>query len=77
MFDCNLLSEQPLRVPRLPALQFGPKFEARRSTGLLHQVPALDLGVGLAFELDTAELQPQVSRQEARQGMQGRAGQAG
>lgn len=40
--------------------QFGPMVTSERSTGLKRIVPTLDLGVGLAFELDTAELQPQV-----------------
>jgi hypothetical protein len=40
--------------------QFGPMVTSERSTGLKRVVPTLDVGVGLAFELDTAELQPQV-----------------
>lgn len=33
----------------------------QRSSGLTREVPTLDFGVGLAFEVDTAELQPQAS----------------
>ncbi|KAL4432426.1 hypothetical protein ABPG77_001725 [Micractinium sp. CCAP 211/92] len=40
-------------------VQFGPKVEVQRSSGLTREVPTFDLGVGLAFEVDTAELQPQ------------------
>ncbi|EFN59328.1 hypothetical protein CHLNCDRAFT_137735 [Chlorella variabilis] len=48
------------RVKVLRHLQFGPKVEVERPSGLKGQVPTLDFGFGLAFELDTAELQPQV-----------------
>lgn len=43
--------------------QFGPKVEVVKSSGLVREQPAFDLGLGLAFELDTAELQPQVQYQ--------------
>lgn len=46
--------------------QFGPKVEVQRSSGLTRQVSTLDLGVGLAFEVDTAELQPQASTEPNR-----------
>lgn len=47
------------RVKVMRHIQFGPTVEVTRSSGLLRQMPALDMGVGLAFELDTAELKPQ------------------
>lgn len=39
--------------------QFGQKVEVAQLGGGTRLVPNLDLGVGLSFELDTAELQPQ------------------
>ncbi|KAI3433750.1 hypothetical protein D9Q98_003557 [Chlorella vulgaris] len=47
------------RVKVMRHIQFGPMVTSERSTGLKRVVPTLDVGVGLAFELDTAELQPQ------------------
>lgn len=55
----NLAFASPCPTHRITQ-QFGPSYEATRSSGLKHSVPALDLGLGCAFELDTAELQPQV-----------------
>lgn len=57
---CHGANPRPARC--LPAClpQFGPKVEVERPSGLKGQVPTLDFGFGLAFELDTAELQPQV-----------------
>lgn len=43
-------------------LELGPEFEGVSSTGATKTYPALDIGAGLTFELDTAELQPQVGR---------------
>lgn len=66
---------QHLRSALLPPpLQFGPTYEATRSSGLKHTVPALDLGLGCAFELDTAELQPQVGRVWGGAGAERRGG---
>lgn len=47
------------RIKVMRHLQLGPRFEVQKASGLIREVPALDFGVGLAFELDTAELQPQ------------------
>ncbi|KAL4430669.1 hypothetical protein ABPG75_005925 [Micractinium tetrahymenae] len=49
------------RIKVMRHVQFGPKVEVQRSSGLIREVPSMDFGVGLAFEVDTAELQPQAS----------------
>lgn len=41
-------------------VHLGPVYEGVKGTGGKKQYPALDFGVGLNFELDTAELQPLV-----------------
>lgn len=43
-------------------VDLGPKFEALSGTGATKEYSAMDIGVGLNFELDTAELQPQVGK---------------
>ncbi|PSC75878.1 hypothetical protein C2E20_1663 [Micractinium conductrix] len=47
------------RIKLMRHVNFGPKVEVVKSSGLVREQPAFDLGLGLAFELDTAELQPQ------------------
>ncbi len=48
------------RLKVMRHLELGPTFEGVKGTGDKKIYPAMDIGVGLNFELDTAELQPQV-----------------
>ena len=41
-------------------LHLGQTFEVVKPSGIKRIVPEFDLGIGLEFEVDTAELQPKV-----------------